>query len=218
MPCCPGGRGKGCFRQRERLSRGITYFRTAQEFKMSTTASTCWRQRLETAEVVGEELSKQPKNLHFFFFKNLHLMCRQRRDSGEHLADSGHVQVCILEPSLWCCWAIRTYDTVRPESEGPLQLRCSQGNTPQVIVWEREGKRTDSVYAWYLCLLAQGTQWYHRRGGKRLSEGKSILNPNLQLSLEESVTLDPEVVTCSLPQNVLIYSWGSIYFPTTGRW
>ena len=56
----------------------------------------------------------------------------------------------------------------------------------------------------------------------RLSEAKSIhrvkLNPSLQPSLEESVTLDPEVVTYSLAQNVLIYSRGSIYFPTMGWW
>ena len=57
---------------------------------------------------------------------------------------------------------------------------------------------------------------------ERLSEGKSIhrvkLNPNPQPSFEESVTLDAEVVTYSLPQNVLIYSWGSMYFPTMGWW
>ena len=32
------------------------YFGTAQEFMMSRTSSTCWRQRLEMAELVGEEL------------------------------------------------------------------------------------------------------------------------------------------------------------------
>lgn len=159
---------------------------------------------------------------------NPHLMCRQQRDSGERLAERGRVQGCILEPCLWCYWAIRTYDMVRLENEGPHQLRCSQENTPQAIVWEREGKRTDSMYATHtlggvLLSARSGDTVVPRKGRKdRLSEAKSIhrvkLNPSLQPSLEESVTLDPEVVTYSLAQNVLIYSRGSIYFPTMGWW
>lgn len=118
---------------------------------------------------------KQPKNLYlfFFFFKNLHLMCRQRRDSGEHLADRNMPEVCILEPSLWCCWAPGTYDTVRPGAEGFFSSDVPRKYTPGYSLGKERGRELIQWYAGYPCLLAQ-IQWYHRRGGKRPSEGKSI--------------------------------------------